>query len=80
MECKILKKGVTYPLGVREATRRVNLVSLVPKYTLRVASELTPRGLVTPFFNTLHSKVAPEIHRFGPLLAQKCSKRGFPLF
>ena len=46
--CKVLKKSVTYPMGVSsEATRRayfVRTVSLVPKYTLRVASELTPIG------------------------------------
>ena len=43
-----MKKSVTYPMGVRsEATRWVyfvRTVSLVPKYTLQVASELTPIG------------------------------------
>ena len=48
MECKVLKKSATYPMGViSEATWRVyfvRTVSIVPKYTLRVASELTPIG------------------------------------
>ena len=87
MGSKVLKKSVTYPMGVSsEATWRVyfvRTVSPVPKYTLRVASELTPREEVTLFFNTLHSKGAQGIHRFGPLwpkMAKKCSKRGYPLF
>ena len=44
--CKVLEKRASHPYEARsEAIRRVYLgctVPLVPKYTLHVASELTP--------------------------------------
>ena len=55
---------------------------MVPKYTLQVASELTPRGQVTFFFNTLHFTGGPGIYWFvplGPKMAKTCSKKGYPL-
>ena len=48
MECKVLNKSVTYPLGVSsDATRRVYLGTrdtVRTKLTLQVASELTLSG------------------------------------
>ena len=66
VECKVLEKSVSHPYGVRsEAIQKVYFgctVPLVPKYTLRMASNLTPYGWDTLFSNTLHS--AEGLHLF----------------
>ena len=78
LECKILKKSVPHPYGVRsEAIWRVYFgctVAPVLKYTLKMASGLTPNGWGTLFFNTLHSNMVPRNSPFESLLAQNYQK------
>ena len=87
VECKVLDKSVFHPYGARpEAIQSVYLSTgstVHPKYTLWMASDLTPYGWDTLFSNTLHSTEGPKNSPFGATLAkngQNGSKGGYPLF
>ena len=80
------KKTGHRPLGViSDALWRLyfeSSVSLRHKYTLRRASEITPRGWCPVFFTSLRLIGDQIIHLFGPKWpnGQKSLKNGNPLF
>ena len=83
---KVLEKRVPHPYGARsEAIRRVYLgctVPQVPKYTLRMASDLAPYGRGTFFSNTLRPTGCPTTvwGHFGPKWPKITQKGGTPFF